>query len=161
MGNPVTLRIRQAIPADLPVLLEFEQGIVRAERPYDPTLRADPIHYYDLAALIKAEDAEVAVADWGGELIASGYAVRRASQSYVTPEWHAYIGFLYVRPDYRGQGINRKVLDYLMGWARSVGLPEIHLTVYPQNAPALRAYEKAGFSPYILDMRLNLDDQDT
>ena len=41
----------------------------------------------------------------------------------------------------------------------SVGLPEIHLTVYPDNAPAIRAYEKVGFEPYILEMRLNLDEQ--
>jgi RimJ/RimL family protein N-acetyltransferase len=38
-------------------------------------------------------------------------------------------------------------------------LPEVHLTVYPDNAPAIRAYEKVGFAPYILEMRLNLDEQ--
>ena len=44
--------IRDARLEDLPVLLEFEQGIVTAERPFDPTLAADPISYYDIKRLI-------------------------------------------------------------------------------------------------------------
>lgn len=155
------LILRPARPADLPTLLEFEQGIVSAERPYDATLRPDPITYYDIAALIAADDAHVAVAEIDGILVASGYALKKRSRSYVSPDWHAYIGFLYVRPEYRGRGFNQKVLDYLFQWAQSVGLPEVHLTVYPGNAPAIRAYEKVGFSPYILEMRLNLDEVDT
>lgn len=34
-------QIRTAIEADLPTLDAFEQDIVEAERPYDPTLKAD------------------------------------------------------------------------------------------------------------------------
>lgn len=30
--------IRKATPADLETLLRFEQGVVQAERPFDPTL---------------------------------------------------------------------------------------------------------------------------
>jgi RimJ/RimL family protein N-acetyltransferase len=55
-------------------------------------------------------------------------------------------------------GINKLVLDKLHSWARQHDLPEIHLTVYPGNAPAIRAYEKAGYSSYILEMRHNLDE---
>jgi len=151
--------IRTAHLSDLPRLLAFEQGIIEAERPYDPTLRPDPISYYDVNALIRSNDAEVAVAELEGELIGSGYANRKPSRHYVSPREHAYIGFLYVAPDHRGKGINRLVLDHLFAWARRNDLPEVHLTVYPDNAPAVRAYEKVGFSPYILEMRLNLDEQ--
>lgn len=153
------IRIRSAKPADLPTLLRFEQGIVSAERPYDQTLKPDPISYYDIAAMLDAPDSEVAVAEHDGRLIGSGYAQRKASRHYLKPEFHAFIGFLYVEPDYRGQGVNQRVLDHLFTWAREKDLPEIHLTVYPDNAPAIRAYEKVGFAPYILEMRLNLDEQ--
>lgn len=152
------LIIRSATKADLPTLLEFEQGIVTAERPYDHTLKPDPISYYDIGELITSTDAEVAVAELDGALIGSGYAQKKRSRHYLTPEWHAYIGFLYVTPDHRGQGINQQVLDHLFAWARAKDLPEIHLTVYPDNAPAIRAYEKVGFDPYIVEMRMNLDE---
>ncbi|MEM7328450.1 MAG: GNAT family N-acetyltransferase [Pseudomonadota bacterium] len=150
--------IRPARPEDLATLLSFEQGIIRAERPFDHTLKPDPISYYDIEAMIESEDAEVAVAELNGQLIGSGYAMKKSSRHYVNPSHHAYIGFLYVDPVHRGQGVNKRVLDHLFEWARHNGLPEIHLTVYPDNAPAIRAYEKTGFDPYILEMRLNLDE---
>jgi hypothetical protein len=37
--------IRKATIDDLPVLLQFEQGIISAERPFDSTLLPDPISY--------------------------------------------------------------------------------------------------------------------
>lgn len=153
------ISIRTACADDLPILLAFEQGIIRAERPFDHTLKPDPVSYYDIAAMIDDPDAEVAIALLDGQPIGSGYALKKASRHYVTPEFHAYIGFLYVDPDHRGRGVNNLVLDHLFAWARKNNLPEIHLTVYPDNAPAIRAYQKTGFQPYILEMRLNLDEQ--
>ena len=136
----------------------FEQGIIQAERPYDHTLKPDPVSYYDIGELIRSTEAEVAVAEFDGALIGSGYAKKTASRHYVQPAFHALIGFLYVVPDYRGQGINKLILDHLFDWARKNDLPEIHLTVYPGNSPTIRAYEKAGFASYILEMRLNLEE---
>ena len=152
------IKIRSATLEDQPTLLRFEQGIISAERPYDKTLKPDPISYYDIGEMIDDPDAEVAVAVSAGRLIGSRYAIRKASRHYLTPPFHAFIGFLYVEPDFRGQGVNQRVLDHLFAWARANDLPEIHLTVYPDNASAIRAYEKVGFEPYILEMRMNLDD---
>lgn len=153
------LIIRPARLTELSVLLDFEQGIIHAERPFDATLKPDPISYYDVEAMIRSPDAEVAVAERDGMIIGSGYAQKKPSRHYVSPPYHAYIGFLYVIPQERGKGLNKRVLDHLFAWARENDLPEIHLTVYPDNAPAIRAYEKTGFEPYILEMRLNLDDR--
>ena len=152
------VHIRSARDADLQTLLQFEQGIIRAERPYDHMLKPDPISYYDVGDLIRSADAEVAVAECNGQLVGSGYVKRKASRHYLTPAWHAFIGFLYVDPAYRGRGINKLVLEHLYAWARDNDLPEVHLTVYPDNVSAVRAYEKAGFSPYLLEMRHNLDE---
>lgn len=157
---PENTRIRPATLSDLPTLLEFEQGIVTAERPYDHTLKPDPINYYDVAELVASPEAEVAVAELDGRLIGSGYAKKKPSRKYVDPEYHAFIGFLYVHPDFRGRGVNQLVLDHLFGWARTQGLPEIHLTVYPDNVSAIRAYEKVGFRPYLSEMRVNLSEID-
>ncbi len=62
---------RPATPADLSILLTFEQGIIAAERPYDQTLRPDPISYYDIGELIASPEAEVIVAELDGVLIGS------------------------------------------------------------------------------------------
>lgn len=150
--------IRPARSSELAVLKRFEQGIISAERPYDHMLKPDPISYYDIDDLIQSPDAEVAVAAYEEQLIGSGYVKKKRSRHYVSPDYHAFIGFLYVEPEYRGQGVNRKILDYLFAWARANKLPEVHLTVYPDNDAALRAYGKMGFRPYLTEMRVNLND---
>jgi hypothetical protein len=49
-----TINIREAELEDLNILLEFEQGIITAERPYDPT-KEGKINYYDIRKMIIAE----------------------------------------------------------------------------------------------------------
>ena len=155
---PASLRPRSATLKDLPALKACEQGIISAERPYDHTLKPDPISYYDLGERVRSEDAEVAVIELEGEIIATGYAEKRPSKPYVASEHHAFLGFMFVHPDHRGKGLNRILTDYLLDWARRRGLTEIRLTVYSDNDPAIRAYEKTGFKPYITEMRFNLDE---
>ena len=60
--------VRQAQEQEIDTLLEFEKGIVSAERPYDSTLKPGEIHYYDLLELIKSSEAEVLVAEIDGEV---------------------------------------------------------------------------------------------
>jgi len=155
----MNVTIRSATVADLPTLKYFEQGIIQAERPFDETLKPDPISYYDVGYLISVHDAEVAVAEVDGTIIASGFARKKPSLDYVQSDHHAYIGFLYVSPEFRGNRINKILLEHLFNWAEENNLPNIHLTVYPENASAVRAYKKAGFKPHLLEMRLNLEEK--
>ena len=66
--------IRKAVLTDLERLLEFEQGVIAAERPYDPTLRKEKINYYNIEKMISAPDVEIVVAELDGVIIGSGYA---------------------------------------------------------------------------------------
>lgn len=154
----MTITTRPATRADLPTLLAFEQGIIAAERPFDHTLKPDPVVYYDIGELIDRDDAIVVVAETNGQIVGSAYAKKRPSFHFVQSDYQAYLGFMYVSPDQRGKGINKIILSDLLAWAREHDLPEVHLTVYPGNESAIRAYEKAGFKPYITEMRLNLEE---
>lgn len=146
--------IRKAISEDLKSLLKFEQGIIKAERPYDPTLDVDPISYYDLSILIDSENAEVLVAEYNGEIIASGYAKIKQAQPFLDHENYSYLGFMYTQPEFRGKGVNRRIIAGLKKWSYSKGLKEIRLTVYDGNDGAIRAYEKVGFKKHLIEMRL-------
>ncbi len=135
-------------------LLEFEQGVIEAERPFDPTLKSGSIHYYDLHELINAEYVALLVAEVGGLIVGSGYARIEKSKLFYKHPSHAYLGFMYVRPGYRGNGINRKIIEALQRWSVAKSINEFRLEVYCDNLPALKAYQKTGFSNYMIQMRL-------
>lgn len=105
------ITIREATPQDLEILLRFEQEIIKKERPFDPTLEKDPIRYYDIAAMIKSPDATVVVAESNGKTIGSGFARIEKVESYLKHTHHAWLGFMYVAPAYRGKGINRLIIE--------------------------------------------------
>jgi GNAT superfamily N-acetyltransferase len=65
---------------------------------------------------------------------------------------------MYVLPEYRGKGINKKIIEHLKNWASLQNIKELRLEVYYKNIPAIKAYEKIGFSKHMLEMRLNLDE---
>lgn len=149
--------IRKAIIEDLPVLLQFEQGIITAERPFDSTLNPDPISYYDLKAFITALDVEVLVAEIDGEVVGSGYArIKSNPKTYYDFEKYAYLGFMYVSPQFRGMGVNQAIIEELKKWAVEQGLAEIKLEVYSDNIGAIKAYEKVGFEKRMIEMRIRL-----
>jgi ribosomal protein S18 acetylase RimI-like enzyme len=149
--------IRKAKIEELETLLEFEQGIVKAERPFNSTLKDGEIHYYDLAKLVESDLCGVFVAELDGELIASGYALEKEAKNYEKHEKFAYLGFMYVKPEHRGKGVNQLILDALLSWAKERNLTEIRLEVYCENVAAIRAYQKAGFVSNLLEMRLEIE----
>lgn len=149
-----TIQIRKAEREDLPTLLQFEQEIIKAERPFDVTIKEGPVSYYDLGQMVEDANALVVVAEADGKLVASGYAIPKKARHYLDHEWYAYLGFMYTYPEYRGLGINAKIVDELKQWSEQKGFKEIRLTVYSDNLPAIRAYEKVGFKKHIIEMRL-------
>jgi len=152
----MNITTRSAVLEDLQVLYDFEQGIVTAERPYDPTLKDGHINYYDLKELIKSEQAEVVVALADDEVVASGYAKIKEAKAYLKFEKYAYVGFMFVKPDYRGQGVSQKILQALQAWSISRGLTEMRLEVYGDNSKALSAYERYGFKKHMVEMRVEI-----
>lgn len=148
------VKIRTATLDDMDILLEFEQGVIKAERPFDVTLGADPITYYNLEELIVSDDASLVVAEIEGKIIGSGYALIKPARHYLNHEFYSYLGFMFTLSEYRGKGVNTKIIERLKQWSYSKGLKEIRLTVYDENHGAIGAYEKVGFKKHIIEMRL-------
>ncbi len=146
--------IRTATLDDLERLLEFEQALIKAERPFDKTIREDPVSYYDIKQYILDPEAEVLVAEIDGNVVSSGFGLIRTARPYLDHGQYAYLGFMFTMPEYRGRGINRLIIDGLKKWAVRKGLQEVRLSVYPKNQAAVKAYEKVGFVSHLLEMRL-------
>ncbi len=153
MGN---IKYRVAAIEDLEILYEFEQGIITTERPMDPTLREGHINYYDLKELVESDQAEVMIAEVDGQIVGSGYAQIKNAKSYLKFDRYAHVGFIFVKPEFRRQGISQGVITHLKSWVQSRGIIEMRLNVYSLNPGAIAAYEKLGMVQHMIEMRMEV-----
>jgi GNAT superfamily N-acetyltransferase len=151
------LIIRKAALHDMAELLKFEQGVIEAERPFDSTLKQTDTRYYDIEEMIRASHIELLVAELDSKLVGCGYVRIENSKPYLQHVQHGYLGFMYVKPEHRGKGVNGKIMQSLKQWAAGEGITELRLEVYYLNEPAINAYEKIGFTRHMLEMRAKLE----
>lgn len=147
---------REATFSDIEALRAFEQGVINAERPFDETLQADPIEYYDLEYLITNEDIHMVVVEIEQQIIACGYARIKKAKPYAQYSFYSYLGFMFVHEEYRGKGVNQLVIEALIQWSLEQGITMMHLDVFTENAAAIRAYKKVGFKEYLVEMRMDI-----
>lgn len=150
------MNFREANINDLQELLRLEQCVIDAERPFNSSIKSGKTSYYDLHSLIASHDAHVIVLEDSAGIIATGYAQLRTSKMSLDHDIHSYMGFMYVIPEHRGKGINQQIMEMLISWSHEKGVNDFYLDVYSQNAQAIKAYEKIGFEPCLLEMKLNL-----
>ena len=154
----LNMKLRQAQQDDLPTLLEFEQGVIEEERPCNDTIKKTRVTYYDLNEFLADPNTNLQLVEHDGRVVGCGYAQLRKSESAFAHDKHAYMGFMYVEPSIRGQGVNKMIIDSLISWSRDRGVHDFYLSVYTENRAAIRAYEKVGFTPTLLEMKLNLSE---
>lgn len=53
---------------------------------------------------------------------------------------------IFLLPDYRGLGIGRRMMERMIGWARSVGVRKLKLGVFATNERAIALYRGLGFA---------------
>ncbi|TXD53466.1 MULTISPECIES: GNAT family N-acetyltransferase [unclassified Polaribacter] len=148
--------IRTAELEDLETLLTFEQGVIEAEKPLDPFLGTGDLQYYNIPELITAKDIHFLVVVADKELIASGYVRLENSKHYHKNPQHGYIGFIFVKPSFRGQRVSTLLLKSLKDWSLKKDLKELRLDVYSNNVAAIKAYERFGFSKSLVNMRMGI-----
>ncbi len=152
-----SILIREATVQDIDTLLSFEAGIILAERPFDPTLKKEGLHYYDFPFMIASPDIRLVLAVMNDRVIGSGYARIEKSKYYAEHPLQAYLGCMYVDPAFRGQSVNKLIIEDLQHWSNSNGINELRLDVYSNNISAISAYEKFGFKKHMVEMRLGPD----
>jgi RimJ/RimL family protein N-acetyltransferase len=148
--------VRKATAEDLPILLDFEQGVIEAERPFDPTIKSENITYYDISELINSPNSDVFVAEIDNNIVASGYAKIKPDRHYLKHTKQGYLGFMYVSENHRGKQLNKLIVDAILQWCKEKDVFEIRLDVYQDNLPAIKAYKKVGFKKHMINMRLNI-----
>jgi ribosomal protein S18 acetylase RimI-like enzyme len=136
--------IRPATLDDLATLVDFV--VAEAREAEDRPLDRDQVSQAVRAALENPHLARYWLLEGGGgEVDGAIAAVTEWSDWRNAAYW--WIQFVFLRPEARGRGHLESLVGELERVARSLGAPELRLYVHPDNARAIRAYEKLGFAP--------------
>lgn len=72
------------------------------------------------------------------------------------PSKDGWIGLLFVKPEFRGSGVGRELLDKMKEYFKSEECTSIRLLVLSDNIHAVNVYEKSGFLRHDLEMVLKV-----
>ena len=136
----MTLIIRPATRADLPLIAQFIRDLAEYEKlahevRFDEATLAG--HLFGSRPM-----AEVVIGEVGGE--PQGFALFFHNFSTFEGRPGLYLEDLFVRPAARGSGLGRALLAYLAGLAVERGCARLEWSVLDWNAPAIGFYEKLG-----------------
>ncbi|MGI4730232.1 MAG: GNAT family N-acetyltransferase [Janthinobacterium lividum] len=136
----MTVAIRPAIPADVPVILRFVRDLAAFER--EPDAVAATAADLEDALFGNRPAAEAVIADDGGEPL--GFALFFHSFSTWTGRRGLYLEDLYVAPAARGLGVGTALLRHLAGIALDRRCGRFEWSVLDWNADAIAFYRAMG-----------------
>jgi GNAT superfamily N-acetyltransferase len=135
--------IRPATSHDVPLILQFIRELAEYEKlAHEVCATEEQLH----ATLFGPRAvAEVLIASADDEPV--GFAVFFANYSTFLGRPGLYLEDLFVRPEARGRGIGRELLEYLARLTVERGWGRLEWRVLDWNAPSIAFYKKLGAEP--------------
>lgn len=150
----MTATIRAASPADTPLIYRAWMSVREHYARTDARVMNAPVTEPEFAAGLRDTIARATtialVAEDAGELVGFLSGGIELNQPDRLPERHATIGYLYVDPAHRRDGIGRALVAALGEWAaKQDGVGHLEMTVLARDEGAAAFWRSLGFSPFI------------
>jgi GNAT superfamily N-acetyltransferase len=138
----MSLQIRAATAADVPLILTFVRGLAEYEKLTAEFEATEPRLHAAFFPPHGAAAAECVLAFFNGT--PAGFAVFYTNFSTFLAKPGLYLEDLFVPPEFRGRGIGKALLLYLARLANTRGCGRMEWTVLDWNQPAIAFYESLG-----------------
>ncbi len=150
------MEIRKAERDDFDELLKLKLEAKEQEKKFNPKLKTsnDVLRHYKryLTRDLNSEWRKILIATKGNQII--GMILGKIFRSmYING--HERIGYmtnLYVKEEYRKNGVAMKLINSLFNWFKSKDCKELTLEVYEKNNKAKQLFTKLGFENYSVKM---------
>jgi GNAT superfamily N-acetyltransferase len=139
-GEQTPVRVRDALPADAPLLVRFIRELADYERLADRCRPSEAALRAHLASDPPA--CAAAVAELGGEPV--GFALWFHTYSTFATAVCMHLEDLYVVPEARGRGAGKALLQRVARAAAERGCARLDWNVLDWNRPAIEFYERLG-----------------
>ncbi len=136
----MTTTLRAATRADVPMILGFIRDLAEYEKLLDQVVCDAAM--LDATLFGERAQAEVVIAEHDGR--AAGFALFFHNFSTFRGRRGLYLEDLFVRPEYRGFGIGKRLLAHLAALAVERGCARFEWSVLDWNAPAIGFYQSLG-----------------
>jgi len=140
MGVEPEVRIAPATAADAPVLLALIRGLAEYEQMTTDCVATETALR---ESLFGARPAAEAVLAWAGPEPV-GFALYFENYSTFLARRGLYLEDLFVRPEWRGRGLGKRLLAHVARVAVDRGCARLEWSVLDWNEPALRFYRALG-----------------
>lgn len=137
------MTIREARPADVPVILQLIHDLALYEK--EPDAVRNTAEGLEAALFGDRPTIYAHVAEAQGEV--QGFALWFLNYSTWEGVNGIYLEDLYVRPDARGAGYGKALLSNLARIAADRGYARVEWSVLDWNEPSIRFYERLGARP--------------
>lgn len=142
-AEPVPAAIRPAGPADADALAELIRELARYERlEHEVKMTTDDIRR---TLFVPEPAAEALLAEAGGEPV--GMALFFSNYSTFLGRPGLYLEDLFVKPEHRGRGLGKALLQEVARVALERGCGRLEWAVLDWNRPAIDFYERLGARP--------------
>ena len=136
-------RIREATEGDVPLILSLIRELAECEKLSHEVVATEEALRESLFG--ERRYAEVLIAEHDGA--PAGFALFFHNYSTFLGKPGIYLEDLYVRPEFRGSGIGKKLLAHLAGLAKRRGCGRLEWWVLDWNEPSIGFYKKLGAVP--------------
>jgi ribosomal protein S18 acetylase RimI-like enzyme len=150
----VSAIVRRGVEKDGPGLYKAWQQMREHDASLDPRIAMRPVSEPEFVrewrVMLARNQSAAFVAEADGRIVGfvSG-SIENAPPARM-PERHATIGYLYVDPAYRRQGVGRQLFQAMAAWASGHdGVDHFEMTVLAANHAAVAFWQSLGFSPFI------------
>lgn len=153
LSDRAAVHIRRARYTDLDAILEMIQQDSFAYQREDPGRREDYIRA--LGEIAASADNELIVAELDGEVIGTLQLTFIPGLSY-GGGWRAQVEAVRVRADARNRRIGTAMMQWVIARAKERGCRLVQLTTNAARKDAQRFYQRLGFAPSHVGMKLML-----
>lgn len=155
------IQLRVATFTDLPTLDKFQDKLVSFERPFDPTIpKTGKVQYYNIKELVQDSKVHFLVAHVDNKIAGCGFAqIRKNDAEWATVKQTGYIGLMFVDEKFRGKKIGSLLIKNLLHWLSEQKITDVRLKVYAENSSAIHAYKKNGFKDFLVEMRIEIEEE--
>jgi len=154
-----TITVRPARADDIPGLVASSTALFAEDAgTRDPSVDVDWPREHAAASFASALDdpARLVLAVEHASAVVGHLMGSLTEPTAMRPVKAATLISVYVRPAHRSSGAGALLVDTFVRWAGEQGAEHAEVTAYAANTDAIRFYERNGFAPQSLTLRLSL-----